>query len=166
MARSAAAVVSGFERFDDDLAYAGVIFNNLGSERHLGYLKDALEDNVRMACLGGIPRNESIAIPERHLGLVTQQDHELTAENIEALANLMEETIDLDKLVAALPDGASVVTVTGRYYAMDRDNRWERVSRAYGAMINGQGIAADDAVSASFVLGHSLLSGMRFGGMY
>lgn len=52
------------------------------------------------------------------------------------------------ELVVALPDGASVVTVTGRYYAMDRDNRWERVSRAYEAMINGQGIAADDAVSA------------------
>ena len=52
------------------------------------------------------------------------------------------------ELVAALPVGASVVTVTGRYYAMDRDNRWERVSRAYDAMINGQGIAADDAVSA------------------
>ena len=48
-------------------------------------------------------------------------------------------------LVAALPDGATIVTVTGRYYAMDRDNRWERVSRAYDAMINGKGIAADDA---------------------
>jgi cobyrinic acid a,c-diamide synthase len=104
MARSAAAVVSGFERFDDDLTFAGVIFNNLGSERHLSYLKDALEDSVRMACLGGIQRNETITIPERHLGLVTQQDHELTSENIDALSNLLEKNIDLDKLVAALPD--------------------------------------------------------------
>ncbi len=108
MARSAAAVVSGFERFDDDLTFAGVIFNNLGSERHLSYLKDALEDSVRITCLGGIQRDETIAIPERHLGLVTQQDHGMTSENIDALANLLEETINLDKLVAALPEIRSV----------------------------------------------------------
>lgn len=104
MARSAAAIVSGFERFDEYLTFAGVIFNNLGSDRHLRYLEDALEDNVQMACLGGLQRHEAIEIPERHLGLVTQQDHELTADNIDALANLLEESIDLDKLVTNLPD--------------------------------------------------------------
>ena len=104
MARSAAAIVSGFEHFDEDVTFAGVIFNNLGSERHLSYLKDAMAGNVQMACLGGIRRDGAIAIPERHLGLVTQEDHELTAENIDALANLLEETIDLDKLLSDLPD--------------------------------------------------------------
>ncbi|MGI9370567.1 MAG: 2,3-bisphosphoglycerate-independent phosphoglycerate mutase [Ruegeria sp.] len=44
-----------------------------------------------------------------------------------------------------LPTGASVVTVTGRYYAMDRDNRWERVSRAYDAIISGKGRSIDTA---------------------
>ncbi len=38
-----------------------------------------------------------------------------------------------------LPDNARIVTLIGRYYAMDRDNRWERVETAYDAMINGQG---------------------------
>ncbi|KAB2540844.1 phosphoglyceromutase [Salipiger aestuarii] len=51
-------------------------------------------------------------------------------------------------LVDSLPDGASIGTVTGRYYAMDRDNRWERVQQAYGAMILGKGDTAPDAVSA------------------
>ena len=41
MARSAAAVIMGFERFDPGLSFAGVIFNNLGSNRHLLYLIDA-----------------------------------------------------------------------------------------------------------------------------
>ena len=41
---------------------------------------------------------------------------------------------DLDKLAAGLPAGARIATVSGRYFAMDRDNRWERVSRAYRAM--------------------------------
>ena len=41
-----------------------------------------------------------------------------------------------------------VATVTGRYYAMDRDNRWERVSRAYAALTKGEGKAAADPVAA------------------
>jgi 2,3-bisphosphoglycerate-independent phosphoglycerate mutase len=51
-------------------------------------------------------------------------------------------------LEARLPVGARVATVIGRYWAMDRDNRWERVSRAYAAMIGGQGEAAADAGAA------------------
>ena len=41
-----------------------------------------------------------------------------------------------------------IATVMGRYYAMDRDNRWDRVEMAYNAMVNGEGIKADSAVSA------------------
>ncbi|MFP4303726.1 MAG: 2,3-bisphosphoglycerate-independent phosphoglycerate mutase [Rhodosalinus sp.] len=43
------------------------------------------------------------------------------------------------RLEAELPSGAHVATVTGRYYAMDRDNRWERVARAYNVMVRGEG---------------------------
>ncbi|MGB5865245.1 MAG: 2,3-bisphosphoglycerate-independent phosphoglycerate mutase [Sulfitobacter sp.] len=60
---------------------------------------------------------------------------------------------ELDRLVQSLPDTARIVTLTGRYYAMDRDNRWERVSQAYDAIANGQGAAAKtakDAVQASY----------------
>ncbi len=53
-----------------------------------------------------------------------------------------------ETLQAALPDGAEIATVTGRYYAMDRDNRWERVSQAYSAMINGGGRVVADAQAA------------------
>ncbi|MCH2248816.1 MAG: 2,3-bisphosphoglycerate-independent phosphoglycerate mutase [Cognatishimia sp.] len=48
----------------------------------------------------------------------------------------------LDALHAGLPEGARIGTLTGRYFAMDRDNRWERVSKAYDAMIHGQGLSA------------------------
>ena len=41
-----------------------------------------------------------------------------------------------------------IATVMGRYYAMDRDNRWDRVELAYNAMVKGEGIKADCAVSA------------------
>lgn len=47
-----------------------------------------------------------------------------------------------------LPEGARIVTVIGRYFAMDRDNRWERVQEAYDAMIKGQGRQVMTAHSA------------------
>ena len=45
-------------------------------------------------------------------------------------------------LVAQMPEGARVGTVIGRYYALDRDNRWERVETAYSAIVNGLGAQA------------------------
>ncbi|MEF3048420.1 2,3-bisphosphoglycerate-independent phosphoglycerate mutase [Pseudotabrizicola sp. L79] len=51
-------------------------------------------------------------------------------------------------LTKALPDGARVASLIGRYWAMDRDNRWERVSRAYDAMINAKGARADSPEQA------------------
>jgi len=52
---------------------------------------------------------------------------------------------DLAELVS---EGARIVTVCGRYYAMDRDQRWERTERALAAMIDGEGEEADDPVAA------------------
>jgi 2,3-bisphosphoglycerate-independent phosphoglycerate mutase len=51
-------------------------------------------------------------------------------------------------LTEALPAGASIATVTGRYFAMDRDNRWDRVQKAFNAIVHGKGNAATDAQDA------------------
>ena len=104
MARSAAAVIMGFENFDRELSFAGVVFNNLGSHRHLQYLMDAVDKNIAIPCLGGLVKDEKIAIPERHLGLVTREDHALDQETIDLLAAIVEKNIDLDLLVKNLPE--------------------------------------------------------------
>lgn len=54
----------------------------------------------------------------------------------------------ITELEGSLPEGARIGTVIGRYYAMDRDNRWERVSRAYAMMVHGKGMPAADAARA------------------
>jgi len=54
----------------------------------------------------------------------------------------------INDLLNRLPEGAQVATVIGRYYAMDRDNRWERVQLAYEAMVHGKGLNADTAADA------------------
>ena len=59
-----------------------------------------------MPYLGGLIRDERIRIPERHLGLVTGDDHPLPEDAISRLAELVEENIDLDRLLACLPPPA------------------------------------------------------------
>ncbi|WP_138934883.1 2,3-bisphosphoglycerate-independent phosphoglycerate mutase [Roseovarius arcticus] len=54
----------------------------------------------------------------------------------------------LEDLEDALPEGAYIATVSGRYYAMDRDNRWERVALAYRAIAQGEGYVAQTAAEA------------------
>ncbi len=103
MARSAAALVHGFASFDPDLTLAGVVFNRIGGAGHLHYLEQALSQLDGVKCLGGLPREAKLAIPERHLGLTTAEDHPLEAEHLEHLADFMEAHLDLDGLLAALP---------------------------------------------------------------
>jgi len=57
-----------------------------------------------MPCLGGLLKNADIAIPERHLGLVTLQDHPLSPSAINRLADFIESSVDMDALLACFSD--------------------------------------------------------------
>jgi cobyrinic acid a,c-diamide synthase len=104
MARSAAALVQGFEKFDRELQFAGVIFNNLGSEGHLQTLIEALSGNTRTPCLGGILRDSRVTIPERHLGLVMEDEYTLSDRRIRQFADLIDRHVDVDLLLDRLED--------------------------------------------------------------
>ncbi|WP_341210967.1 2,3-bisphosphoglycerate-independent phosphoglycerate mutase [uncultured Limimaricola sp.] len=54
----------------------------------------------------------------------------------------------IEDLIEKLPEGTKIATVIGRYFAMDRDNRWDRVKTAYDAIVTGEGNRADDPLSA------------------
>ena len=101
MAASAAALVAGFARFDPAVRLAGVIFNNIGSERHGQLLAQALTEHCpQIPCLGAIPRDEELVIPSRHLGLVTAEDNPLPKEFVDHLATMIEQYVDLERLMA------------------------------------------------------------------
>ena len=133
MARSAGALVQGFENFDPDLKFAGVLFNKVGSPVHLDYLSQALEDNVKMPCLGGVGREQQIAIPSRHLGLVTSDDHGLGDKMQHALADLVEKSMDLDNLLASLPEVQVDASVVGTKPSAGRNAPVARVAVARDA---------------------------------
>jgi cobyrinic acid a,c-diamide synthase len=99
MAASAAALVKGFAGFDPQVRLAGVIFNNVGSAQHAALLKETLAGHCpEIFCFGCIPRDESLVISSRHLGLVTADDNPLSDEFIGRLADMAERCLDLDRL--------------------------------------------------------------------
>ena len=95
-------------------------------------------------------------------GVHAHQDHAialariLSAENIPTVVHVFTDGRDtppraaggyLHTLQAALPESVRIATVCGRYYAMDRDQRWDRVARAAHAIVDADGPAFADAAS-------------------
>jgi 2,3-bisphosphoglycerate-independent phosphoglycerate mutase len=92
-----------------------------------------------------------------HLDHMAAAARLLTDQGLDVLLHLVTDGRDVppssargfvEALLAKVPAGVVPATLTGRYYAMDRDNRWERVAQAYEAIVHGQGKAATDALAA------------------
>ncbi len=98
MARSAAALVQGYCRFDPRVRIAGVIFNHVRGH-HFQLLRDALQRYTRCPALGYLPPDPELAIPERHLGLVPAQEDPTLSRIQERLVTIMTRSIDLEQLM-------------------------------------------------------------------
>ena len=112
-ARSLAAVVHGFESFDPQLRFAGLVLNKVAGESHFRLLRDAIRSTSRTPLLGWLPREEAVAIPERHLGLRTADEESSPGEKTRSFAGFAEKHLDLDRLLQgedADPELAHAVT--------------------------------------------------------
>ena len=98
MARSAAALVYGFQNLDPDVKITGVLFNRVGGEGHYRILADAVKD---LPLLGWLPADPSIEITERHLGLLTAEE-ELAASRIRAIGEFFEKNISVDAVLSSV----------------------------------------------------------------
>ena len=99
VARSVAAEVLGFQKFDPSVNIAGVILNGVGSPRHLEFCKPPIEDATGLPVLGYMPRRDDLRVPERHLGLIPTVEGVVVEEWFDKLTAQVEETIDLDRLL-------------------------------------------------------------------
>lgn len=99
--RTAAALVLGCQRLDPAVPIAGVVLNRIGGARHERVVREAIESACGIPVVGVVPRlAEGVLLPERHLGLVTPQEH----PDRESLAgNLLGQVgarLDFDRLLA------------------------------------------------------------------
>ncbi len=103
-AQSAAAVALGFQRYNPDLPFAGVILNRVASPRHERLIRLGMEA-VGLKVLGALPRRGDLALPERHLGLVQAVEHPDLDAAIAGYAAFLRAHVDLDALKVAAGAG-------------------------------------------------------------
>ena len=113
MGESAAAVALGFREYDRGVDLRGVILNRLGSDSHRETVREGLE-RVGIPLLGALRRDDALALPERHLGLVPA-DEAPDLERLERIREAVERGVDLDALLSAArsapPIGAELPSV-------------------------------------------------------
>ncbi|MBB6098295.1 cobyrinic acid a,c-diamide synthase [Deinobacterium chartae] len=116
-ARSVAATALGFRNFAPDLELVGVILNRVGSGRHAHMCETALEQ-VGVRSFGYLERGSTLALPERHLGLVGALEHPLDP----AVFARAAATLDLEGLLEAA-HAAGPLEVDGAALPLPRPRR-------------------------------------------
>ena len=97
--QSAAATLRGFASHDPAVHVAGVVLNRVGSDRHRALVEQAIAA-LQIPIVGCIGRDEALALPERHLGLVQADEHSDLAGYLQRLADTAERCLDIDAIVA------------------------------------------------------------------
>src|SRR3989442_5862811 len=99
MARSAAAVVMGFQHLDPEVHIAGVIANRVGGAGHAHLLQEAIEAETGIPLLGYLSHFPDKLVPERHLGLVPAAERIVSAQQLTALGQQFGQTCDGERLL-------------------------------------------------------------------
>lgn len=97
---SAAAEVLGFKMYDPEVNIEGVIVNKVSGKAHYDIIKTVIERDVKIPCVGYLKKDEGLHLKSRHLGLVPAKEVENLQEQLETLSERIEETVDLDTIIA------------------------------------------------------------------
>ncbi|MEN1760199.1 cobyrinate a,c-diamide synthase [Anoxynatronum sibiricum] len=98
LSTSAAALVKGYRDYDPAVKLAGVIVNRISGEKHYRLIKEAIERDTGIPCLGWMPREASFHLESRHLGLVPAIEVESLRQQIQAMAQAAAAHIELHRL--------------------------------------------------------------------
>jgi cobyrinic acid a,c-diamide synthase len=125
-AQSAAATVLGFASYDPRVRVGGIILNRVGSDRHHAAIERAIA-TLDIPVVGAIPRDESIHLPERHLGLVQALEHDDLDLCLRRLADLAEHHLNLSFIqhlaapLRATPHSVTALPPPGQRIALASD---------------------------------------------
>ena len=108
LVRSAAAMTLGFKALDKEIDIQGVILNNVKSQKHYLKTKEAVETLANTPVIGGIVRDKSITMEQRHLGLIPAVEEDRIKGLIEKWGELIEDNIDLDMLLDIMDNSESI----------------------------------------------------------
>ena len=99
--RSIAATALGFLKFHRNSRIAGIILNKIGSKKHELLCKRALE-TIKIPIIGVVPKNSSLNIPSRHLGLVSTLESKALNIQIRKISKIISEYFDVNQIMKKL----------------------------------------------------------------
>jgi len=99
LSRSAGALALGYAAFDREVRVAGVLLNQVGTERHRLWATEGVAERTTLPVLGYLPKKAPVALPERHLGLVPATEVEGMARSLEAIREQIEATVDVEGIL-------------------------------------------------------------------
>jgi len=99
MSNSAAAVVLGYKLLNEKVNIQGVIVNKVSGLEHYKLVKEIIEHDTNVRCIGYMPKNSDISLGSRHLGLIPAEELASLEVQIDKLVELVEECIDIDELI-------------------------------------------------------------------
>ena len=97
--RSVAALVQGYQHFEPDTRIVGVILNNIARPRQQTLMTQAIEKYCGIPVVGVLPRDASLSIPDRHLGLIPHGENETRVPAIAAARDAVLANFDLDAIL-------------------------------------------------------------------
>ncbi len=112
-ARSIAATAMGFVKFEKNSRICGVILNKIGSKRHEALCRDAMK-KTGLPILGVIPRDNTIQLESRHLGLVPVPENKDLEKKIKSVARHVSKFIEIDEIIKISKDSSSLPKVSPR----------------------------------------------------
>jgi cobyrinic acid a,c-diamide synthase len=99
MTRGIAPLLQGYQAFDPQVRFGGVILNQVGGARHEGKLRQVVEHYTDLPVLGAVQADDRLQIDERHLGLMPSNESDDTERVIRSLAQTLNQAVDVDRLI-------------------------------------------------------------------
>jgi cobyrinic acid a,c-diamide synthase len=100
MTSSIAAMVMGYQHFQPETNIAGVLFNYVSGIRHENKLRNAVEKYCKIPVVGSIPRDATLHIAERHLGLIPSRESEEADQSVKRLGEKLESYLDVEQILS------------------------------------------------------------------
>jgi cobyrinic acid a,c-diamide synthase len=120
MTRGIAPMVRGFQAFDPEVRFAGVILNQVGGTRHESKLRAALERYTDLPVLGAVGKDPALEITQRHIGLIPASEVDTASDTVARIGRRLASQVDLDRLLATTAGEPSVSRVPARPSSMGR----------------------------------------------
>jgi cobyrinic acid a,c-diamide synthase len=136
VARTAAAIVLGYKKFDENVNIAGVILNRVTGETHAVWCKEAIESSTKIPVVGWLPVNKEIELPERHLGLIPTPETKAFNAVYPKIRNFFRTRINLNMIVGIAKSAGEIPEVQHPIYPSRKSVKSVAIGLAFDEAFN------------------------------